>query len=191
MSAGVACGRRESVSIMVNEEDHLRIQVLRSGFEPDAAWNQVAEIDDRLERVVPYAFSTQFGYLTACPTNCGTGLRISVMLHLPALVMTKQIERVFQAVSKINLAVRGFYGEGTQASGDLYQISNQVTLGRSEEQILTQIKEVVPQIVKYERAVREALLADNRTMLEDRIWPRLRDAAGGTQHHERGGRWTC
>jgi protein arginine kinase len=167
---GVAVDLDESVSIMVNEEDHLRIQVLRSGFEPDAAWEQVHGIDDRLERVVNYAFSAQFGFLTACPTNCGTGMRASVMLHLPALVMTKQIERVFQAVSKINLAVRGFYGEGTQASGDLYQISNQVTLGRSEEQILTQLKDVVPQIVKYERSVRETLLADNRTKLEDRVW---------------------
>jgi protein arginine kinase len=167
---GVALGPRETVSIMVNEEDHLRIQVLRSGFQPETGWQQISEIDDRLERHLNYAFSPQFGYLTACPTNCGTGLRVSVMLHLPALVMTKQIEKVVQAVSKINLAVRGFYGEGTQASGDFYQISNQVTLGRAEADIVKQLKDVVPQIIKYERAVRETLVAENRTTLEDRVW---------------------
>ncbi len=167
---GVALGRRETVSIMVNEEDHLRIQVLRSGFQPDEAWAQISEIDDRLERLLNYAFSPQFGYLTACPTNCGTGLRVSVMLHLPALVMTKQIEKVFQAVSKINLAVRGFYGEGTHASGDFYQISNQMTLGRGEADILKQLKDVVPQIIKYERSIRETLVAENKKTLEDRVW---------------------
>ncbi|HVY61552.1 MAG TPA: protein arginine kinase [Planctomycetota bacterium] len=167
---GVALGRRETVSIMVNEEDHLRIQVLRSGFQPDEAWGQISDIDDRLERVLNYAFSPQFGYLTACPTNCGTGLRVSVMLHLPALVMTKQIDKVFQAVSKINLAVRGFYGEGTQASGDFYQISNQVTLGRGEAEVLRQLKDVVPQIIKYERSIRDTLIAENKKTLEDRVW---------------------
>lgn len=167
---GVALGPRETVSIMVNEEDHLRMQVLRSGFQPDVAWGQLSEIDDRLERSLNYAFSPQFGYLTACPTNCGTGLRVSVMLHLPALVMTKQIEKVFQAVSKINLAVRGFYGEGTQASGDFYQISNQMTLGRAETDIVKQLKDVVPQIIKYERNIRDTLVAENKKTLEDRVW---------------------
>lgn len=167
---GVALGRRETVSIMVNEEDHLRIQVLRSGLQPEAAWEQANAIDDRLEAVLNFAFSQEFGYLTACPTNCGTGLRVSVMVHLPALVMTKQIDKVFQAVSKINLAVRGFYGEGTQAFGDFYQISNQGTLGRSEADILGQVIDVVPQIVKFERAIRDTLVAENRNMLEDRVW---------------------
>jgi protein arginine kinase len=167
---GVALGRREMVSIMVNEEDHLRIQVLRSGFQPSEAWAQISEIDDRLERIVNYAFSPQFGYLTACPTNCGTGLRVSVMLHLPALVMTKQIDKVFHAVGKINLAVRGFYGEGTQASGDFYQISNQMTLGRGEADILKQLLDVVPQIIKYERSIRETLVAESKKTLEDRVW---------------------
>lgn len=166
----VAYSDGEAVSIMVNEEDHLRIQVLRAGFEPQTAWDQAQELDNKLEQVVDYAFSPEFGFLTACPTNCGTGMRVSVMLHLPALVMTKQIDRVFQAVSKINLAVRGLYGEGTQASGDFYQISNQVTLGRSELDILRQLVEVVPQITHYERAVRETLLTDNRTTIEDRVW---------------------
>ena len=130
---------------MVNEEDHLRLQVMRSGFALDEAWQDVDRLDDMLEQKVNYAFSEEFGYLTACPTNVGTGMRASVMLHLPALVLTKQIEKVFRALQKINLAVRGLYGEGSRASGDFYQISNQVTLGKSETTILNEIREVIPQ----------------------------------------------
>jgi protein arginine kinase len=167
---GVALGERETVSVMVNEEDHLRIQVLRSGFQPDQAWKQIGDVDKNLEQQLDYAFSPQFGYLTACPTNVGTGMRVSVMLHLPALVMTKQIEKVFHAVTKINLAVRGFYGEGTQASGDFYQISNQVTLGKSEEDVLKTVADHVPQLIKFERNVRETLINENRVGLEDRVW---------------------
>lgn len=167
---GVAIAPSETVSIMVNEEDHLRIQVLRSGLQPEAAWEQANAIDDRLERVLDFAFNPRFGYLTACPTNCGTGLRVSVMLHLPALVMTKHLSKVFEAVSRINLAVRGFYGEGTQAYGDFYQISNQVTLGRPEEEILSTLKDVVPQIVQYERRIRQTLLTENKNRLEDRLF---------------------
>jgi len=167
---GVALGEREMLSVMVNEEDHLRVQVLRSGFQPDAAWRQIGDVDRRLEGHLDFAFSSQFGYLTACPTNVGTGMRVSVMLHLPALVMTKQIEKVFHAVTKINLAVRGFYGEGTQASGDFCQISNQVTLGKSEEDVLKTVADHVPQLIKFERNVRETLINENRVGLEDRVW---------------------
>lgn len=167
---GVAVGPKGMVSVMVNEEDHLRIQVLRSGFQPDASWRQILEFDKKLEGQMDFAFSPEFGYLTACPTNCGTGLRVSVMLHLPALVMTKQIEKVFHAVSKVGLAVRGFYGEGTQAQGDFYQISNQITLGRSEEEVLRTVADYVPQIIKFERNWREKLIAENRVGLEDRVW---------------------
>jgi protein arginine kinase len=167
---GVATEPQGTLSVMVNEEDHLRIQVLRSGFQPGSAWEQISTVDRRLEARLSYAFSSRFGYLTACPTNVGTGMRVSVMLHLPALVMTKQIEKVFHAVGKIGLAVRGFYGEGTQALGDLYQISNQVTLGPSEEEILKTIADYVPQIIKYERNVRETLITENRIGLEDRVW---------------------
>ncbi len=169
-SRAVAISRSENISLMVNEEDHLRMQVLRCGLEPIHAWNDLDEIDSKLARRLDFAFSPQLGYLTACPTNVGTGLRVSVMLHLPALVLTREIEKVFRAVSKINLAVRGLYGEGTQASGDFYQISNQVTLGKSEGEILSSIESVVPQIALYERRAREALLQDNRIRLEDRIW---------------------
>lgn len=167
---GVAVDPTGTVSVMVNEEDHLRLQVLRSGFQPDLAWDQVSVIDRRLEQHLDYAFSPELGYLTSCPTNVGTGMRVSVMLHLPALVMTKQIEKVFHAVSKINLAVRGFYGEGTQALGDFYQISNQVTLGPSEEEILKSMDDHVPQIIKFERNVRETLITESRVALEDRVW---------------------
>jgi protein arginine kinase len=166
---GVAVGPRETVSLMVNEEDHLRLQVMRSGFALDEAWQDIDRVDDLLEQKVNYAFSEEFGYLTACPTNVGTGMRASVMLHLPALVWTKQIEKVFRALQKINLVVRGLYGEGSRASGDFYQISNQVTLGKSETTILAEIREVIPQIIMYERQARAALVRDNRQALHDRV----------------------
>lgn len=167
---GVCLGARETISIMVNEEDHLRIQGLRSGFQLRATWEKVDDVDTRLEKHLDYAFSPQFGYLTVCPTNVGTGMRASVMLHLPALVMTGQIDKVFQAVSKINLAVRGLYGEGTQALGDFYQISNQPTLGKSETEILENIERVIPKIIEYERTVRGNLLEQRREVMEDKVW---------------------
>ena len=154
---------------MVNEEDHLRLQVMRSGFALDEAWQEIDRVDDLLEQRVSYAFSEEFGYLTACPTNVGTGMRASVMLHLPALEHTKQIEKVFRALQKINLAVRGLYGEGSRASGHFYQISNQVTLGKSETSILNEIHGVIPQIITYERQARQAWLRDNRQGLQDKI----------------------
>jgi protein arginine kinase len=118
---------------------------------------------------VTYAFSDEFGYLTACPTNVGTGMRASVMLHLPALVWSKQIEKVFRALQKINLVVRGLYGEGSRASGDFYQISNQVTLGKSEVTILNEIREVIPQIILYERQARTTLTKENKQWLQDKV----------------------
>jgi len=167
---GVYISGNESVAIMVNEEDHVRLQVLQSGFQLEEAWRICNGIDDELEQRLDYSFSPQLGYLTACPTNVGTGLRVSVMLHLPALVMTRHIEKVFQAVSKINLAVRGLYGEGTEASGHFYQISNQVTLGRNEEEIVRNVEHVIPTIVRYEHNARQTLLAKDRKRLEDRVW---------------------
>jgi protein arginine kinase len=166
---GVALGPRETVSLMINEEDHLRLQVMRSGFALDEAWQDIDRVDDLLEARISYAFSDEFGYLTACPTNVGTGMRSSVMLHLPALVWSKQIEKVFRALQKINLAVRGLYGEGSRASGDFYQISNQVTLGKSETQILGEIREVIPQIITYERQARNAMLKESKQSIHDRV----------------------
>ncbi len=167
---GVAFAERESVSVMVNEEDHIRMQVLKSGLQIPGAFEQINKLDDLLEKRVDFAFSAQLGYLTVCPTNVGTGLRVSVMMHLPALVITKQIEKVFYAVSKINLAVRGLYGEGTQASGNFFQISNQITLGKSEEQVLNNLESAIPQIIRYERSAREALLGQSKVKLEDKVW---------------------
>jgi protein arginine kinase len=166
---GVAVAPSETISIMINEEDHLRLQVIRSGFTLDECWQDIDRLDDALEQRIHYAFSDEFGYLTACPTNVGTGMRASVMLHLPALVLTKQIEKVFRALQKIHLAVRGLYGEGSRASGDFYQISNQVTLGKSETTILTEIREVIPQIIAYERQARSTLTRESRDLLHDRV----------------------
>src|SRR5205823_4128311 len=166
---GVAFDDKESVSVMVNEEDHLRLQVLRSGFALDEAWQDIDRLDDALESRLTYAFHPQFGYLTACPTNVGTGMRASVMLHLPALGLTKQIDKVFRALQKINLAVRGLHGEGSRAFGDLYQISNQVTLGKSEPKVLGEIREVIQTILQYERQARNALMKERRQAEHDRV----------------------
>jgi protein arginine kinase len=132
---GVAIAPHENVSIMINEEDHLRIQVMLSGLSLQEVWDKINRIDDQLEEKLSFAFSPTLGYLTACPTNVGTGIRVGVMLHLPALVQTKQIDKVFRALQKINLAVRGLYGEGTQAFGDFYQISNQQTRQHLHDQV--------------------------------------------------------
>jgi protein arginine kinase len=166
---GVAIGPQENVSIMVNEEDHLRIQVMLSGFSLPEVWDRINRLDDQLEEKLAYAFSPQLGYLTACPTNVGTGIRVGVMLHLPALVQTKQIDKFFRALQKINLAVRGLYGEGTQAFGDFYQISNQQTLGKSEQELIKNLSDVIPQIIDYERKARQALLHERRQHLHDQV----------------------
>ena len=166
---GVAIGSMENVSIMVNEEDHLRIQVMLSGLSLHDVWERINKLDDQLEEHLPYAYSPQLGYLTACPTNVGTGIRVGVMLHLPALVQTKQIDKVFRALQKINLAVRGLYGEGTQAFGDFYQISNQQTLGKSELELIRILTDVVPQVIQYERTARTALMTERRQHLHDQV----------------------
>ena len=157
-SRSVVFDHAERFSVMINEEDHLRIQVMHSGFDLNTAWEQANHLDDLLEQHVTYAFNERIGYLTACPTNVGTGVRVSVMLHLPALVITRQIEKVFKSLQKINLAVRGLYGEGSQAMGDFYQISNQVTLGLTEDELTKKVADVVPVLIDYERQAREFLL---------------------------------
>lgn len=166
---GVAISKDEDIAVMVNEEDHLRVQVLRSGLTLDECWKSIDEIDDAIEEQVAFAFHDQYGYLTACPTNVGTGIRVSVMMHLPALVQTREIQKVFHALQKINLAVRGLYGEGSQAMGDFYQISNQYTLGMSETQVINRVREVVPMILKYERRAREQMIEEKRQELHDHI----------------------
>ena len=159
----------ESVSIMINEEDHLRIQCLYPGLQVFEAWQVANQIDDIFEQQVEYAFDEKHGYLTSCPTNVGTGIRASVMMHLPALVMTKQINRILQAVTQVGLAVRGLYGEGSEALGNLFQISNQITLGQTEQEIIDNLYGVVKQIIEHERNARELLSHDNMTRLMDRV----------------------
>ena len=158
----------ESYSIMVNEEDHLRMHALTSGLNLHTVWERINSLDDHLESHIPYTFSKELGYLTACPTNVGTGMRVSVMMHLPALSIAQEIDKVFRGLSKLNLAVRGIYGEGSQALGEFYQISNQITLGRSEEELIEQVQEIVERIVQYERKAREALLEANEEVLLDK-----------------------
>ncbi|MCX5715236.1 MAG: protein arginine kinase [Candidatus Omnitrophica bacterium] len=168
-SKAVIIDDEEVISIMVNEEDHIRFQVMQSGFNLFEAWSIINRIDDSLAKELPFAFSPEWGYLTACPTNVGTGMRGSVMLHLPALVMTRQIDRVLAAIAKLSFTTRGLYGEGTQASGNFFQISNQVSLGQHEEDIIESINGLIRQIVEQEHNAREALLAREKEGLEDRV----------------------
>jgi len=161
--------RDESVSIMVNEEDHLRIQCLYPGFQIKEAWERASRIDDIFESAVNYAFDEKRGFLTSCPTNVGTGIRASLMMHLPALVLTQQINRILSAINQVGLAVRGLYGEGSEAVGNLFQISNQITLGQSEDEIIDNLHGVAKQIIGHEKAARERLLSESQIRLEDRI----------------------
>lgn len=168
-SKALAIDDEEIISIMINEEDHMRIQVMQSGFNLFEAWSIINKIDDCFAKEVNYAYLDNWGYLTACPTNTGTGMRGSVMLHLPALVMTRNIERVLAAIAKLSFTTRGLYGEGTQASGNFFQISNQVSLGLSEDEIMDNLNGLIKQIIEQENQAREALLSRNKALLEDRI----------------------
>jgi len=166
----VVIGDREITSIMINEEDHLRIQVMQSGFNLQECWRIANRLDDALHKKVKFAFHSEWGYLTACPTNTGTGLRASVMLHLPSLVMTKQIGRVLQAITKLGMTARGLYGEGTEAEGNFFQISNQITLGSSEEDIIDNLERIIRQVIGHEENARKTLMKQNREVLQDKIW---------------------
>lgn len=165
----LALDEEEILSIMINEEDHIRMQVMQSGFNLFEAWNIINRIDDALAKELRFAFLPDWGYLTACPTNTGTGMRGSVMLHLPALVMTRQIDRVLAAIAKLSFTTRGLYGEGTQASGNFFQISNQVSLGHSEDEIIENINGIIRQIIEQENQAREVMVSKNKAVLEDRI----------------------
>jgi protein arginine kinase len=166
----VAFGETERLSVMVNEEDHLRIQSVAPGFDFDGAFAAAETLDRFLETRLPLAFTEKLGYLTGCPTNVGTGLRASVMLHLPGLGLVRsELEKVFAAAERTGLAVRGLHGEGSRAVGDFYQISNQVTLGRSEASLMEDLHALVPVIVNFERKVRSALFDDQPAALKDRI----------------------
>ena len=167
---GAVIAQREFFTAMINEEDHLRIQVLKGGLQLSQCLEQINHIDDMIEAKVDYAFSPRYGYVTACPTNLGTGIRVSVMLHLPALKMTGQTEKFLNAAKDMNLAVRGLFGEGTEAAGDFYQISNQVTLGVSENDMVSQFEDtIIPEVVEYENAARKRLLSKEVDVLDDKI----------------------
>lgn len=168
-AGAVVLSDNEAVSIMINEEDHLRIQCLYPGFQIGEAWALASGIDDIYEEAADYAFDEKRGYLTTCPTNVGTGIRASVMMHLPALVLTQQINRILSAVTQVGLAVRGLYGEGSEALGNLFQISNQVTLGQSEDEIIENLHGVARQIIEHERAARKRLLEESRIRIVDRV----------------------
>ena len=160
----------ESVTIMINEEDHLRIQCLSSGLNLEELWSAANNIDDILEESLDFAFDEKFGYLTSCPTNTGTGMRASVMIHLPSLVFTGYMNNIYQALSQIGLTVRGLYGEGTSALGNIFQISNQTTLGETEEEIIQKLKNVIIQIADKEREVRNKLLNTRQIEIEDKVF---------------------
>ncbi|MFV9511694.1 protein arginine kinase [Tepidibacillus sp. LV47] len=165
----VALSENESISIMINEEDHLRIQCLYPGLQIYDAWKMASRIDDILEAKLDYAFDEKRGYLTSCPTNVGTGIRASVMLHLPALVISGQMNRMISAITQVGLTVRGIYGEGSEALGNLFQISNQITLGQSEEDIIENLYGVVKQLIDHEKQARAHLLRDSKVQIEDRV----------------------
>lgn len=167
--SGVIISKDQSCAIMINEEDHLRIQVMRAGFQIKRTWRTINSIDTGLERFVDYAFSDTLGYLTACPTNLGTGLRASVMLHLPGLVMANHMEKVVRALNQMGLTVRGLFGEGSDATGSIFQISNQQTLGETEDAILKRLHQVLTRLIEQETNARYVLLEREREKVFDRI----------------------
>src|SRR5205809_1793900 len=156
--SGLVLNKEETLCVMINEEDHLRMQALRPGLQLRSAWLAIDQVDTALEKKLDYAFSTDVGYLTACPTNLGTGIRVSAMLHLPGLVLAEQINQIIQAVNKLGLAVRGLYGEGTEALGNVFQVSNQMTLGEAESDIVERLNKVLAQIIEHEENARAMLL---------------------------------
>ena len=158
VGSGIVLNREESFCVMINEEDHLRMQALRPGFQIREAWNAIDKLDSALEKKLNYAFDHELGYLTACPTNLGTGIRVSAMLHLPGLVLAEQINPIIQSVNKLGLAVRGLYGEGTEALGNVFQVSNQMTLGESETVIVERLEKVLGQIIEHEENARQSLM---------------------------------
>src|SRR6187200_932856 len=169
VGSAVVMNRRQTLSIMVNEEDHLRMQSIRSGLQLKNAFKLVDKVDSTLESKLDFAYDPKLGYLTACPTNVGTGMRASAMLHLPGLVLSEMINQVIQAVNKIGLAVRGLYGEGTEAMGNLFQISNQTTLGEKEEEIISRLNKVIETIIEKEQDARQVLLQKKPNTLLDQI----------------------
>ncbi|MBA4149444.1 MAG: protein arginine kinase [Verrucomicrobia bacterium] len=167
--SGLVISKDESLCVMINEEDHLRMQALRPGLQMKQAWLAIDQVDSELERRLEYAFNSELGYLTACPTNLGTGIRVSAMLHLPGLVLSEHINQIIQSVNKLGLAVRGLYGEGTEALGNVFQVSNQMTLGESETDIVERLNKVLLQIIEHEENARVMLLEKKPKMVFNHI----------------------
>lgn len=167
--SGLVLNRDETLCFMINEEDHLRMQALRPGLQLKQAWNAIDHADSALEKRLEYAFTQELGYLTACPTNLGTGIRVSAMLHLPGLVLAEQINPIIQSVNKLGLAVRGLYGEGTEALGNVFQVSNQMTLGESEASIVERLEKVLAQIIEHEENARASLIEKKPKMVYNHI----------------------
>jgi len=167
--SGLVLNREETFCVMINEEDHLRMQALRPGLQIRQVWEAIDHVDSELEKKLDYAFNNELGYLTACPTNLGTGIRVSAMLHLPGLVLSEQINPIIQSVNKLGLAVRGLYGEGTEALGNVFQVSNQMTLGESESGIVERLEKVLSQIIEHEENARQTLLEKKPKMLFNHI----------------------
>lgn len=166
---GVFVSPDECLSVMVNEEDHIRIQSMQPGLNLVAAWKDADRLDDQLESMLTYAFSPKLGYLTSCPSNVGTGMRASVMLHLPGLVLMQEMEPVINGISKIGLAVRGMWGEGTEAAGNMFQVSNQITLGRREDEIIAHLEQIVCELIEHEKNARLRLMNDRAPTVEDHV----------------------
>ncbi|MAS98790.1 MAG: protein arginine kinase [Kiritimatiellaceae bacterium] len=167
--SGVFVSTDEMMSIMINEEDHIRIQALKPGLNVKEAWESASAIDDELEQILKYAYNNRLGYLTSCPSNVGTGLRASVMLHLPGLILLEEMDSVVNGISKIGLAVRGMWGEGTEAVGNMFQISNQITLGKDEDQIVNHLEQIVLELVDHELNARQRLMNEKQLIIEDHI----------------------
>ena len=167
-SHAVIIDRQERFCVMINEEDHMRIHATASGLVPQKVWEQIDKVDDQLGSKLDYVFHEKYGFLTSCVTNAGTGMRISMMLHLPALLVINEMDKVLRSLQKANLTVRGLYGEGSQILGDLYQISNRITLGNSEAELIVKMTDLIPQIVAYERQARHFLVNSRREIILDR-----------------------
>jgi protein arginine kinase len=167
---GIFIAPGERLSLMINEEDHLRLQAMSSGFQLSEAWGSADHADDELDHALDFAFSDEMGYLTSCPTNTGTGLRASVLIHLPALVLLQEIRRVLKSVMQVGLNVRGLYGEHSDVMGNLFQISNQTTLGQSERDSIETLERVTRQVIQTEERARERLVRDARIQTEDKVW---------------------
>jgi protein arginine kinase len=168
--SGLLIGPRDTIGVMINEEDHLRLQVLLSGLRLQEAYDRLDELDEDLGSQLPFAYHHEYGYLTSCPTNAGTGLRASILIHLPGLVLTKEIGKVLQGLSQLGLTFRGLFGEGPEVVGNFFQISNQTTLGKSEEDLIEHLQKMVAQVIQYELRARSVLMRDAPTVIEDKIW---------------------